>query len=265
MNAVTKMPDEDLRTVTTAPADLAPMSEAAAIMQMIVTASRDQSVDLPRIKELWAMKKEIEADAAKKAFTRAMTIMQPKLPVVDQNGRIVINDKAGNMIQSTAYAKWEDMNEVIMPILGEHGFTLTFDGRRAGDQVVVTGILEHQDGHEKRVELSLALDGTGSKNNVQAVGSSISYGKRYTAGLLLNLTSRAKHEDDDDGNAAGGTGFIDADQAETIKDKITATRSNLKSFLELARAPTVEQIRADKYDFLIGKLEAKAMQQGRPQ
>ncbi|WP_122221652.1 phosphoadenosine phosphosulfate reductase family protein [Pseudomonas syringae group genomosp. 3] len=43
----------------------------------------------------------------------------------------------------------------------------------------------------------LPVDATGSKNGVQAVASSVSYGKRYTAGLLLNITTTGE---DDDGN-----------------------------------------------------------------
>ena len=43
--------------------------------------------------------------------------------------------------------------------------------------------------------MQLPVDLTGSKNAVQAAGSSVSYGKRYTVSALLNLTSRG--EDDD--------------------------------------------------------------------
>ncbi|WP_409524602.1 ERF family protein [Pseudomonas sp.] len=44
----------------------------------------------------------------------------------------------------------------------------------------------------------LPLDTSGSKNAVQAVGSSTSYGKRYVMSALLNLTTRGE---DDDGHA----------------------------------------------------------------
>jgi hypothetical protein len=48
--------------------------------------------------------------------------------------------------------------------------------------------------------MTLPLDTSGSKNNVQAVGSSTSYGKRYTATLLLNIRTKGE---DDDGHAGG--------------------------------------------------------------
>ena len=49
--------------------------------------------------------------------------------------------------------------------------------------------------------MELPVDTTGSKNAVQAVGSSTAYGKRYVMEALLNLTSRGQ---DDDGKRGGG-------------------------------------------------------------
>jgi hypothetical protein len=42
-------------------------------------------------------------------------------------------------------------------------------------------VLSHELGHSEETTMTLPLDTSGSKNNVQAVGSSTSYGKRYTA------------------------------------------------------------------------------------
>ncbi|HET9820175.1 MAG TPA: ERF family protein, partial [Rhodanobacteraceae bacterium] len=55
------------------------------------------------------------------------------------------------------------------------------------------------DGHREETSITLPADTSGSKNAVQAVASSTSYGKRYTAGALLNLTS---HGEDDDAFSA---------------------------------------------------------------
>src|SRR5690606_16446095 len=63
--------------------------------------------------------------------------------------------------------------------------------------------LTHKSGHREETTIKLPADPSGNKNAVQAVASSVSYGKRYTAGALLNLTS---HAEDDDAFAAA-TGF----------------------------------------------------------
>jgi hypothetical protein len=123
--------------------------------------------------------------------------MQPKLPVVGERGGIKNNN---GQVQST-YALWEDINDAIRPLLAEHGFALSFKVGQAQDgKITITGILSHREGHQEETTLTLVHDSSGSKNSVQAVGSSVSYGKRYTAMALLNITTRGE---DDDGKAAG--------------------------------------------------------------
>jgi hypothetical protein len=80
----------------------------------------------------------------------------------------------------------------------KHGFALTFRTDFTNG-ITVTGVLSHSAGHREETSITLPADASGSKNAVQAVASTVSYGKRYTAGALLNLTS---HGEDDDAYAA---------------------------------------------------------------
>ncbi len=57
---------------------------------------------------------------------------------------------------------------------------------------MVVGVLRHEAGHKEEAELVLPADLSSGKNPVQAVGSSLSYGQRYVAKLLLNLASRRR-------------------------------------------------------------------------
>ena len=111
--------------------------------------------------------------------------------------RGAIRDKFKN-VQST-YALWEDINEELKPILAKHGFALSFRIPRGANGVEVEGVLSHKEGHRETTSILLPADTTGSKNAVQAVASSVSYGKRYTAGALLNFTTTGE---DDDGQTA---------------------------------------------------------------
>jgi hypothetical protein len=47
--------------------------------------------------------------------------------------------------------------------------------------------------------MELPFDNSGSKNTVQAIGSSVSYGKRYVLCMLLNISTGGE---DNDGNGA---------------------------------------------------------------
>lgn len=76
-------------------------------------------------------------------------------------------------------------------------------------------MLSHRAGHREVTSIVLPVDTSGSKNGVQAVASSVSYGKRYTAGLLLNITTTGE-DDDGNGPAAQVTPRVTSAQAAQI-------------------------------------------------
>lgn len=167
-----------------------PVAEGATLLAVISRAAADPQTDVEKMERLMAMYERIEARRAEAEFASALADMQSELPSISERGGI--KDRNGN-VQST-YALWEDINEAIKPILQRYGFALSFR-TDCVNGVAVTGVLSHKSGHHVTTTLPLPVDTTGSKNAVQAVASSVSYGKRYTAGLLLNFTS---HGEDDD-------------------------------------------------------------------
>lgn len=224
--------------------------EATSIMEVIERAAKDPATDVDKLERLLNMFERITAQKAKAAYTRALAKMQPTLPVIAERGGITNN--AGK-IQST-YALWEDINDAIKPILAEHGFALSFRTGQADGKIIVTGVLSHCDGHSEETTMHLPVDTSGSKNAVQAVGSSTSYGKRYTAQVLLNLTSRGE---DDDGKAGGG-GPISEDQAGKIFDLIKATKADTAKFCKHFGIPSVPDLKAKDFERAITALNLKA-------
>lgn len=167
-------------------------TDAASLMAVISRAASDPNTDVDKLERLMGLYERITDRSAKAEYSASLAEMQPKLPVVAERGS---TDKG-------KYALWEDINDAIRPILAAHGFALSFRVGTATDgKMTVTGILSHKAGHQEETTMTLPLDTSGSKNAVQAVGSSTSYGKRYTALALLNITSRGE---DDDGNGASG-------------------------------------------------------------
>jgi len=172
-------------------------SETSAILSMIERAARDPAVDIEKMERLFAMQERMLTRNAKAAYASALAEMQPTLPEIKHTGEIK-HDK--NKPPQSTYAKWEDIHEQIAPILAAHGFALSFRTAVAESRITVTAILSHREGHSEETSLPLPSDGSGSKNAVQAVGSSVSYGKRYTACAILNIRTRG--EDDDGAGAA---------------------------------------------------------------
>lgn len=228
----------------------APASEATALIQVIERAANNPSVDIDKMERLLQMQERIMDRNAKAAYTSALAEMQPKLPIITERGEIKNNQ---GKVQST-YAKWEDINEAIKPVLAEHGFALTFRTGSEAGLIKVTGVLSHREGHSEETTLGLPADTSGSKNAVQALASSVSYGKRYTAGALLNLTSRGE---DDDGEKAAAAKTLTAEQAKQVREKLKSVGAPETAFLKWAKCDKVEDILAVNFDEVIRTIEAK--------
>ena len=186
--------------IAAAPTSAVVSLAGATMMDVIARAAADPNTDVDKLERLLAMAERIKAQEAKAAYTRDLALMQPLLPVIDEKGGIKNNN---GVVQST-YAKWEDINDAIQPILSAHGFALSFRPGMATDgKITVTTVLAHREGHQDEATVTLPHDSSGSKNSVQAVGSSFTYAKRYGAIGLLNITSRAPQDRDDDGQTGG--------------------------------------------------------------
>lgn len=193
-------------------ADVAAPRPAMSMEQFIQNAAVDGSVDVGKLERLMDLYKQQKADAARVAYFDAMRALKKVLPVIERNGRIVIHEKGkekidANIIQNTAFARWEDIDKAITPHLDTHGFVLTFRTGVATDgKVTITAIATHSFGHHEEATVTLPHDSSGSKNPVQAVASALSYGKRYSTTMLLNIRTKGE---DDDGNAAGTDDALD--------------------------------------------------------
>jgi hypothetical protein len=238
---------QEIATVQEAPV----ISQSAGLIAVIERAATNPEVDIDKMERLLQMHERIVERDSKAAYAAALATMAPALPSITERGSIKDRDKK---VQST-YALWEDVNDAIKPVLAAHGFALSFRTGREDGQITVTGVLSHREGHSEETTITLPHDSSGSKNAVQAVGSSTSYGKRYTAGLLLNLTSRGE---DDDAQSGGSGAVITDDQADEIRKLIDSTGSRVAPFLTYIGAPSVADIPAAKYAAAKAALAKKA-------
>jgi ERF superfamily protein len=165
------------------------------------------------------------------AFNAAFVRFQAKRPVIRRNGTIAYPTKPGEPArQISKYAKWEDIEDALQPILREEGFSLAFSPEpREGGGLLVSTILRHEGGH---IFISkpfpVPLDTSGGKNNIQGYGSALSYGKRYSA----DAAGLFRVEGQDDDGKAGGTIYVTPEQALELQSTALAAEREESRFLE---------------------------------
>ncbi len=227
------------------------------LLTLIERLAKDQTVDLDRVERLIALR-------ARMMYATALSEMQVELPEIKKKGHITIpgTNKAGEANKPIQYALWEDINEGIKPILAKHSFAISFRTGQAPDgKLTVTGILSHAGGHQEETTMILPYDSTGSKNTVQSIGSSTSYGKRYTAAALLNLTTRGE---DDDGKTGGGVAdepidlHITPEQVAALRKLLKDTGADEAKFLKFGKIDKLEDILSSKYEKALATIRGRA-------
>jgi len=160
------------------------------LSQVIIEKIREGAT-LEETKQYYAFLREIQRDEARIMFDADFVVMQGELPEVPKLGRI---DHGGG--RSYNYARWEDINDHIKPVLQKYGFGLRFDIITETESLFeIEAILVHRSGYSICTRKKLPIDKSGAKNIVQAYGSTQSYAQRYSAIALLNLTSRNEDTD----------------------------------------------------------------------
>lgn len=179
-------------------ADLMPAQAGDGFTAMVERVARDPGVDVAKLERLLAMQERVLDREAKAAFDAGFSLLQPDLPEIDERGRIVVRGET-----RATYARLEDIQAAIKPILATHGFAIRHRTEWPADKpgiIRIVGILSHRQGHSEESAFEAPMDKSEYRTDVQSQGSTVSYGRRYTTIDLLNITTRKV---DNDGATAG--------------------------------------------------------------
>jgi hypothetical protein len=231
------------------------VEEAAdSMMAMIERASRDPSVDVDKMRQLFALRKELLDEENKRLFNAAMNAAQAEMTPVAVN--------MTNPQTRSRYASYDQLDRAIRPIYTKHGFSISYDqgDTPLPEHIRVLAYVAHSSGYERTYRTDMPTDGKGAKGGevmtkTHAVGAGKSYGKRY---ILRDVFNLAIGEEDKDGNAEKE--HIGPGQVADIRALLSEVNASEESFLRVIKAKSIESIHVESYSTVIGILEAKRKQ-----
>ncbi len=152
----------------------------AALLEMAI----EKGADIDQLSKLMDLQERWNAQQAKKAFLEAMAKFQSQKPEITKSTE-GYNYK---------YATLNQIQKQVDPVLSECGLSYRWEQEIKDGKIKVSCIASHLDGHSERTSLEATFDTSGSKNEIQAMGSSNTYLERYTFCGLFAISS---NEDDD--------------------------------------------------------------------
>ena len=277
-----KTTPRETQTAARALASANQQQQPDAFLAMIERAARDPAIDIDKMERMMQMRERELARRAREEFAVSFAELTPELPSIDRNGAVTVYSKSdrdyaaknngeyppnARPIQQTPYATLDDILIAINPVLSAHGFSVRFEHETipTGDsfRIKTKAILTHKAGHSESAETPpLQQDSSGSKNNVQGVGSSMKYGRRYALMAVLPIASHAPQDRDDDGRAAGGDDTISEQQEETLRGAIMDADADLPKFLAYFKVGALAELPTKDFQRALDAIKRSAAKRG---
>lgn len=220
------------------------------MMSLISKALTDPSITPEKLNGLLDFKLRLDRINAEKEASEAFARVVSKMPKIKKNGSIDF----GKGQKPISYAKFEDLQEAIRPIYEEENFTVSYSGAPLQNGWSEwTATATHINGIKFSASIPLPLDTSGGKQNIQGMGSTSSYGMRYSTKALFNL----RFEGEDDDGVRGDMKFLDAETMKQINTLLSDTGSDVTSFLRMFEVTEVQNLTKESAIAALNMLKTK--------
>lgn len=239
MNAKTELAAREEQQLTTAQT-MTPLDMLNRALEKGVTG--DELSKFMDLHDRW------QAAQAKRAFDVALAEFKKNPPKV-------IHDKMNKQYGST-YSSLANLVNTVNAALSNYGLSATWEYEQ-GEQISVTCILAHVDGHSIRTKLSGPPDDSGSKNDLQKIKSTTTYLRAATFEAVTGIATFAANKDDD-GN---GTGKKDEPISESELADLNAlcdeVNADKEAFCKVLKVESLAVLPQSKLKGAIARLEKK--------
>jgi ERF superfamily protein len=213
----------------------------STVLALIERVALDPRADVEKLARMIAMYERLKANEAELAYNAAKGRILKKLAgikIVKTRPVLCAVEKGKpqeGSYEAFKYAPLDEIDKHLRPLLAEEDMDLSYsDESQAGGGILIRGRLKHlPSGHYEDSFMPARPDTSGGKSNVQAVGSTNSFLRRYVVCNIFNIVVVG---DDDDGN--GGT--LDEAQTKKILALIKKAKAGPK-FLKYMKAQSIQE------------------------
>jgi hypothetical protein len=209
----------------------------------LIELAINKGAEVEQLEKLMDLQERWNKQQAEKAFKTAFVDFQAEKPRLVKDREVKFNGKL-----QYAFIPLQSIQEKIDPVLSRHGLSYRWEQKEDDGNISITCIVQHVDGHEERTTIKAPKDGSGSKNTVQSIGSTVSYLKRYTLEAAFGLSadvdtdaSQPKLKEDLSSKHPKWPGAVEAIKLGTttvdaIKKAYNLTEANEKKLIKEANA-----------------------------
>lgn len=175
------------------------------------------------------MQEKWDKQQAKKSFLEALSKFQELCPIIEKT-------KQGH---NCKYAPLDSIIKQIKSSLRDCGLSYRWESSDNNGDTTVTCVISHVNGHCETNQMTAKPDTSGSKNAIQAIGSTRSYLHRYT---LIGALGIGTADTDTDGN-------VSKDPKQTAKVKLVPiTENNFKDAVKYVKQYSIDRLKK-RYSF----------------
>ena len=234
--------------------ETAPLPAVPSTAEIMMTAVRNGlgKEQLEVLERMFELDVKAKQQQAKEAYYKAMARWASDAPVIIKDKEV--SYKAGAGTTAYKHAGLGNVTQAINTSMSQYGLHASWTTTQPEGKITVECVVTHELGHSESTSLTADADDSGSKNKIQAIGSTISYLERYT---ILALTGLATHEQDTDGIIKEPEEAINDQNFADITTLIQEVGANEKAFLKYLKIESLDKMPASMYERAVKELERK--------
>jgi hypothetical protein len=153
----------------------------------LLTLAVNQNLDIEKLERLMDLQNRWETEQNRKSFFEALAKFQSEVPEIRKNKKVKFETQKGTTDYN--YAQLADVIRQIKDTCKDCGLSYRWEISDTKEEIKVTCLVTHVNGHTEKTTMTASPDDSGSKNKIQSRGSAIEYLKRYTLIGALGLST----------------------------------------------------------------------------